>query len=111
MHLVERMTQAPPNCMVCGAGNTPDGVTGEIGPFLDLERDVNWGDSTYLCMLCCTQIGAHAGLMTAEEKQSLEAQIRKLKTQVHSLEAERSVYRRRERAAGLRARADAVETL
>lgn len=82
MHLVERMTSPPPNCMICGRGNTPD-TTGEIGPFIDLDRSVNWDDSTYLCMDCGQSIGALAGMPTADEKLALKQSIRALKRQLH----------------------------
>lgn len=86
MHLVERMTQTPPNCMICGKGNTPDSA-GQIGPFIDLERSVNWDDSTYLCMDCGQAIGALSGMPTADEKRSLAQEIRRLKQALHDEKA------------------------
>lgn len=82
MHLVERMTRNPPACMVCGKGNTPD-TAGDIGPFLDLERDVNWDDSTYLCKDCGTAIGAEFGMQTEDDVLHLRRQIRQLKGELH----------------------------
>lgn len=90
MHLVERMLNTPPNCMVCGKGNTPDKV-GDIGPFLDLERDVNWDDSTYLCMDCGQAIGIACGLPTADELTSQKQEIRSLKRELHNARAARKV--------------------
>lgn len=88
MHLVERMTSTPPNCMVCGRGNTPD-EGGNIGPFLDLERDVNWDDSTYLCSTCGTAIGAMFGMQTADDVLHFRRQIRQLKRDLHEERARR----------------------
>lgn len=88
MHLVERMTQTPPNCMVCGKGNTPD-EAGEIGPFLDLERDVNWDDSTYLCKNCGTAIGAIFGMQTEDDALGYRREIRRLRRDLHEAKAER----------------------
>jgi len=88
MHLVERMTQSPPSCMVCGRGNTPD-PAGEIGPFLDLERSVNWDDSTYLCRDCAFAIGAEFGMLLPEEVVALRREIRQLHHQLHEEKAKR----------------------
>lgn len=90
MHLVERMTQSPPNCMICGKGNTPDS-TGQIGPFIDLERSVNWDDSTYLCTDCGQSIGVLAGLPTQDESLVLKQEIRRLKQEVHEAKAKAKV--------------------
>lgn len=86
MHLVERMTDTPPNCMICGKGNTPD-KAGNIGPFLDLERDVNWDDSTYLCMDCGQSIGTACGLLTADEVRMRDLEIRRLRQELHEEKA------------------------
>jgi hypothetical protein len=86
MHMVERMTQTPPNCMVCGKGNTPD-ESGNIGPFLDLERDVNWDDSTYLCATCGTAIGAQFGMLLPDDVLGLRREIRRLKRDLHEAKA------------------------
>lgn len=88
MHLVERMLESPPNCMVCGRGNTPD-ETGAIGPFLDLERNVNWDDSTYLCRTCGEAIGTQFGMPTPDVLVEKDREIRRLKHQVHELKARR----------------------
>src|SRR4051812_40602833 len=105
MRLVERMTGSPPNCFNCGKGNTPDGDTGEIGPFLDLQREVNWDDDVYLCEDCALEIGAIFGMKTPDEVQDLERAVRKLKKQIHDLNAEMDVRKRRESSAIRKARA------
>jgi len=93
MHMVERMTSAPAACLICGNGNIP-GDDGTIGPFIDLEREVNWDDSTYLCLTCAQGIGALAGMPTADELLEKDREIRRLKKQLHEAKA-----RRRERVA------------
>ena len=50
MRLVERMVQHPPTCLHCGRGNTDEAEFPL--PNLDLEREVNWGDSTYIWVSC-----------------------------------------------------------
>jgi hypothetical protein len=88
MHLVERMTSAPCACMICGRGNVAD-TAGNIGPFLDLERDVNWDDSTYLCMDCGQSIGMACGLPSADELTSMRQEVRSLRRKVHEAKASR----------------------
>ena len=88
MHLVERMTSAPAACLICGNGNVPD-TAGEIGPFLDLEREVNWDDSTYLCKNCGTAIGAMFGMQTEDDVLHYRQEIRTLKRQLHEERARR----------------------
>jgi hypothetical protein len=76
--------------MVCGRGNTPD-ESGQIGPFLDLERSVNWDDSTYLCQRCGTTIGAEFGMLTPEDVVELRREIRTLRQKLHEEKAKRRV--------------------
>lgn len=104
MHVVDRMTQSPPNCMICGVGNTPD-TEGNIGPFLDLERDVNWGDSTYLCESCGSKVGASFGMITTTEAEEHHLQMQALKKKLHDKDAEIGLRRRRERQAMKKAKA------
>ena len=94
MHLVERMTEPPCTCLICGKGNTPD-ENGDIGPFLDMERDVNWGDPTYLCEDCGTKIGAQFGMVTTTEIEDYESKVRKLEKQLHDEKARYEHFRRR----------------
>jgi len=97
MHLVERMTQSPPTCLICGRGNTPD-KDGNVGPFLDLERDVNWGDSTYICEDDATKIGAFFGMVSATDISDLHSKIAKLEKTLHDEVSRFEQYRRRTRA-------------
>lgn len=82
------MTQHPITCLYCGRGNTPDGHE-TIDDFwcIDLERDVNWGDSTYLCKYCVEKMAILSGFITmadlAEQQNIVKAQGRK----IHDLQA------------------------
>lgn len=108
IQLVERMTLPPGNCMKCGRGNTPDGETGEIGPFLDLGLEYNWGDSGYLCMDCVGHMAVAAGWISPDSKKELEREIKQLKKKVHDKDAEIEERTRRENSALRRARAAEV---
>jgi hypothetical protein len=99
VRLVERMLGDPPHCLVCGKGNTPDGDTGEIGPFLDLAREINWADDCYLCVDCSVKIGTMVGCMTPTDLQDLEAEKKALELKVHDLTAELDSVSRKRRAA------------
>lgn len=105
MRLVERMDMVPHACLYCGAGNVPNAETGEMGPFVDFERDTQWGDdSVYLCMRCVDEVGALCGLISKGQAEELEDQIKRLKSDVHDLKSERDSHERRLRtiAAGTR---------
>lgn len=104
IHLVERMTEPPACCLVCGSGNVPQN-DGLVHPAVDLGADVNWGDSTYLCEMCATIVGATIGMLTTDDAQDYKSTIRGLQKQVHDLEATIDTKRRTERAAVRRARA------
>lgn len=95
-HLVERMNpdMGAPQCLTCGKGNTP-GDTGEIGPFLDLERDVNWGDPAYLCVDCGTKIGAMFGMATPDDVKDLQNSIKAKDKRIHDLESNLELKSRR----------------
>lgn len=105
MQLVERMTGSPPHCMICGMGNTPDGETGEIGPFLDLQREISWGDDAYLCESCASEIGSHFGMITPDEAKELKRAMRRLKKKMHDMEADMATRKVSERKALQQARA------
>jgi hypothetical protein len=107
--LVERMTLAPGTCMKCGAGNTPDGDTGKIGPFIDLAMDYNYGDSGYFCIPCAEKVGVLAGLISADTAKDLERKIKAKDEAIHELQAE--IEQRRNRMRQLKRRADAAEVL
>jgi hypothetical protein len=77
--------------MICGRGNTPDGKTKRIGPFLDLERSVNWDDSTYLCQDCGEEIGQAFGMPTPDELLALRQEVRGLTVALHEEKAKRRV--------------------
>lgn len=92
MRLVERMTQNPPRCLYCGKGNTTardDELDTDLLPlpYLDLEREVNWGDSTYLCGPCVLKAAALYGYITPEQALTLEQTITSLRRERHDLRA------------------------
>lgn len=89
MHKVALMTATPTTCLHCGRGNTPDDPH-SMDDFwvVDLERDVNWGDSTYICRYCCDQIAAIAGFVTMDDLAEQQRINQKLKEKNHDLEAE-----------------------
>jgi hypothetical protein len=100
------MTQQPPTCIFCGAGNTPYEGTEEIGPFIDTERDTGWGDPIYICLRdsCAGQIAMLAGWVSPDTKQDLENHVGALQRKLHdansSLEsAERHARGRRKAGA------------
>ena len=107
--LVDRMTLPPATCMKCGRGNTPDGQTGEIGPFLDMGLEYNWGDSGYLCMDCVALMAVTAGWISPDTEKQLRRAIKRLEKRLHDKEAEIEIRAQRERTAIRRARA--VESL
>lgn len=96
MRVVERMTQEPPRCLHCGAGNVP-GADGEVEPALDLERDIGWGDPTYLCGSCVSQAAALWGYISEDTAQDYERQIKKLKADLHETKAKFAEQSRRVR--------------
>lgn len=104
MRLVERMTIAPMTCLYCGRGNT-DEPDKSAAPFLDLERDVNWGDAVYLCQLCMDRIAEICGYVSREELREKKIVIREKNREIHELEAAMQERTRRARAvmAGRRA--------
>lgn len=87
MQLVELMTLDPCRCIGCGKGNTPDGETGEIGPFIDLGMEIGWNDHAYLCIDCSVKIGALAGMVTEDEAKDYRREIRNLNEDKHDLQA------------------------
>ena len=97
------MERPPGTCMMCGCGHTPDN-NGVIGPFIDLAIDYNWGDSGYLCIPCATIVGVTAGCATPDTLKDRDRQIAKLEKEMHELQSEMEVRRRREKAAVRRAR-------
>ena len=106
MFLVETMTQAPNSCMVCGRGNVPDRETGQLGPFLALGIDYNWGDSGYLCEDCAGKAAILFGWISPDTKMEMLRQIKRLETQIHNLEGEIDLRRRREHNALKKVRAE-----
>jgi hypothetical protein len=88
MRLVERMTLDPCRCLVCGRGNVPDGDTGDIGPFIDLDMESGWQDHSYLCTDCGVKVGAMAGMVTPDEAKDLEREVRRLKIELHEKDAQ-----------------------
>ena len=104
MRLVERMTQHPPVCLHCGAGNA---APEEEMPrrAVDLEREVNWGDSTYICEDCGGLIAALLDFISPGEAQNLQQMLAARNKQIHELRAQLSEKSRRMEAivAGKRA--------
>jgi len=107
--LVETMTLAPNTCMCCGKGNTPDGVTGKVGPFADLGVDYNWGDSAYLCEDCVGKLAILFDWISPDTKKDLERVISKKNEEIHDLKSDIDIRRRRERTAVKGARALGVK--
>jgi len=103
------MTLPPATCMKCGRGNTPDGDTGEVGPFLDMGLEYNWGDSGYLCMDCLGLMAVTANWISPDTEKQLRKEIKRLEKKLHDKNAELDIRARREGAAIRRARA--AETL
>jgi hypothetical protein len=86
MRLVDRMTQNPPVCLHCGSGNVEDSA-GQMPRAIDLEREVNWGDSTYLCENCGLLVAGLLDCITKEQYQDLERTIKSLREQLHESKA------------------------
>lgn len=99
MHLVERMTQAPPQCIFCGAGNTPYEDTERVGPFIDTERDTGWGDPIYICTResCAGQVAVLAGWISPDTAKDLERRIKKLTKDLHDAHAAQQIAERHAR--------------
>lgn len=96
MHKVEIMTQAPTNCLTCGRGNTVDDPhTMEDFFAIDLERDVNWGDPTYICRYCCDTLAALAGFVTEDQLREQMNLNQRLKERLHDTEAQLEEKKRR----------------
>jgi len=88
MHKVSRMTQTPTSCLTCGRGNTPDDPdTMDDFWAIDLERDVNWGDPTYICRYCCDELAGLAGYVTMDQLQEQMNIIENLKKKLHDARA------------------------
>jgi hypothetical protein len=98
MRLVERMNFAPHSCVVCGVGNTPDGDTGEVGPFIDLGVEVSWGDHAYMCLGCGTKVGVLCKMGSAEDMGLKDDEIRRLKRDNHELQSTIELATAREKA-------------
>ena len=96
IRLVERMTDPPVSCLVCGQGNIPQN-DGLVHPAVDLGADVNWGDSTYLCEDCATRVGATVGMLTPDDVQDLRAELEAQKKKLHNLKANADLKRRQAR--------------
>lgn len=99
MHLVERMTQQPPTCIFCGAGNTPYEGTDKIGPFIDTERDTGWGDPIYICLRdsCAGRIALLADWISQDTKHDLENHIKSLTAKLHEANSRAESAERRSR--------------
>lgn len=96
MHKVKRMTAAPMSCLLCGRGNTPDDPdTMDDLWFLDTERDIDWGDTAYICKYCCDQVGIMAGLVGMQELKEVQEINRRQAKKIHDLEAKLAARDRR----------------
>jgi hypothetical protein len=91
---VDRMTLSPAQCLSCGSGNVPD-EHGDVGPFIDLQVEVGWGDSVYLCPLCVHKIATLFGYMSPNDVADLEARRKKAVRQAHDLKAQLEEKNRR----------------
>ena len=82
------MVQSPIQCLYCMRGNTPDDPD-SMDDFwvLDLERDVNWGDPTYLCKYCCERIAAMTGFVPEEDMREQQNIVRQQLRKIHDLQA------------------------
>jgi len=61
---------------------------GKVGPFLDLMRDINYGDSTYLCGRCVQQIAGLFGYIDEGQYADLERALRAKDEEIHELKAD-----------------------
>ena len=95
MRLVQKMTLDPCRCVGCGKGNTPDGYTGEVGPFIDLEMEVGWNDHAYLCTDCGSKAGALSGMIALDEATDLKAMVKQLEASLHESDSKLDQMRRR----------------
>ncbi len=86
MHLEERMTLPPYHCMICGRGNPTDNDPHPV-QFVDLERDVDWGDAAYLCTDCVVKLVDIAGFVSKDQLQEKEDLIAKKDEEIHELKA------------------------
>jgi len=62
---------------------------------IDLERDVNWGDSTYICKYCCDVLAATAGFVTMDQLTEQMNINQSLQRKVHDLTAKLEQRNRR----------------
>jgi hypothetical protein len=81
------MTQHPNTCLYCGRGNVADDSDDDL-VFLDLERDINWGDSTYICSVCIQRIAALFDYYSENDVKTLNKTISRQKEEIHDLRAE-----------------------
>lgn len=99
MHRVQLMTQTPPSCLHCGRGNMPnDPDTMDDFWVLDLERDVNWGDSTYICKYCVDEIAAISGLVTTAQLDEAQQIIEAMRKKLHNKTSELDQFKEKVRA-------------
>jgi hypothetical protein len=94
VRLVDRMTQNPPVCLHCGSGNVEDHA-GQIPRAIDLEREVNWGDSTYLCEKCGMLVAGLLDFISPDDYKELERTIASQKKQLHEVKAMLHAQKRR----------------
>jgi hypothetical protein len=97
MHLIE-VTPAP--CLICGAGNTPDGSRSNR-QFIDLERDTNWNDPAIICEDCALSIGGLVGMVSPDEIRRLKRELKEIRQEVHRRAADLDELRRRSRKLGI----------
>lgn len=96
MHKVKLMQASPMSCMMCGRGNTPDDPdTMDDLWFLDTERDLDWGDTAYICKYCCDKVGLFAGLVGMQELAETQAVVKAQAKRIHDLEAKLAARQRR----------------
>lgn len=95
MQLVEKMTMQPHTCLYCGRGNSTTNTKGENGPYVDLQRDVNFNETVYICETCALEVGSLVGMITADDRRELIRKLKGLSKKCHNLEADLEKMTRR----------------
>lgn len=92
---VDRMVIEPQRCLACGRGGTVPYEDGSVGPVLDLQAEVGWGDPTYLCQECVARIALLFDYMSPDDVKELEREVSRQKKKNHALKADNEAQARR----------------